>query len=52
MNHGPVSNLKVGFYHGFAPRTVTGRLVGHVHWEIRSCFKTGLEFFESINRSF
>lgn len=52
MNHAPVYNLKVGTSHEFAPLFVTGCLVGHVEWEISQCFKTGLEFLESINRSF
>lgn len=52
MNHAPVYNLKVGIYREFAPLTVTGRGVGHVQGERSWCFKTALEFFESINRRF
>lgn len=52
MNHVPVYNLELGIYHEFAPLLVSGCLGGHVQWELSQCFKTGLEFLESTNRSF
>lgn len=52
MNHAPVSNLKVGIYGEFAPRTDTGRLDGRGQGRKVSASKQLWDFFESINRSF